>query len=221
MASVIKAGRVIPSGTAVQHTEFNLEDISQNATKYLDTVKQKAARIIKQAEEQSQLLLVQAAQKGIRAAEDAAKQAALVDMEERWRTLAPALQQAIDSTVQLRASWIRQWEDNVIRLVVAVSQRVIRRELAQQPEISKQWIRESLELASGSASITLHLNPNDYEALETQRERLEHEFSQLATANIVADPDITPGGCRVATEYGLIDQQVEAQLARIEQELTS
>ena len=33
-------------------------------------------------------------------------------------------------------------------------------------------------------------------------------------------PSITPGGCRVETRYGAIDQQFEAQLARIEEELT-
>jgi len=36
----------------------------------------------------------------------------------------------------------------------------------------------------------------------------------------VADPDITPGGCRVDTQFGSIDQQLETQLARIEEELT-
>ena len=42
----------------------------------------------------------------------------------------------------------------------------------------------------------------------------------LTTAEIVADPAITLGGCRVETRFGIIDQQFEAQLKRIEEELT-
>jgi flagellar biosynthesis/type III secretory pathway protein FliH len=37
---------------------------------------------------------------------------------------------------------------------------------------------------------------------------------------VVADPQVSLGGCRVETRFGVIDQQFEAQLARIEQELT-
>ena len=79
---------------------------------------------------------------------------------------------------------------------------------------------ETLELASGSGAITLLLNPDDYAALDGYQESLRQQFSQLADAEIVADPEISAGGCRVVTDYGLLDQQVETQLARIEQELT-
>ena len=40
----------------------------------------------------------------------------------------------------------------------------------------------------------------------------------LGDAELVADPAITPGGCRVETRFGVIDQQFETQLARIEEE---
>ncbi len=205
----------------MQHTEFNFEDMSRNASKYLDEVKQKAMRIVQDAQKQAQAVLAQAAQQGRQAAEEAATKAALADVQERWQTLAPALQQAIDSAEQLKAAWIKQWESNVIHLVIAIAQQVIRGELTRQPEISQQWIREALELAAGSTTITLLLNPDDYAAIADQRDSLQRQFSQLADAKFVADAAISPGGCRVVTDYGYIDQQVESQLARIEQELTT
>ena len=45
-------------------------------------------------------------------------------------------------------------------------------------------------------------------------------ISPLAGAELVADEGISRGGCRVETRFGAIDQQFEAQLARIEEELT-
>jgi flagellar assembly protein FliH len=42
----------------------------------------------------------------------------------------------------------------------------------------------------------------------------------LAGAELSGDPQISPGGCRVETQFGTIDQQFESQLKRIEEELT-
>jgi len=64
------------------------------------------------------------------------------------------------------------------------------------------------------------LHPADHQALAPQVESLVAELSSLGAAEIVAGPEITRGGCRVETRFGVIDQQVEAQLARIEEELT-
>ncbi len=163
----------------------------------------------------------QAQKQGQQAAEAAATQAALQNVEARWETLAPALRQAIDAAAQLHSAWIKQWEQNFMHVVVAVAERVIRGELTREPQISQRWIREALELASGSTSITLQLNPQDYEAIQGHEERLAAEFGQLAPTSIVADPSVSAGGCRVVTDYGHIDQQVASQLARIEEELTT
>jgi flagellar biosynthesis/type III secretory pathway protein FliH len=42
----------------------------------------------------------------------------------------------------------------------------------------------------------------------------------LGTCELAADPAITPGGCRVETAFGEIDQRIETQIRRIEEELT-
>jgi flagellar assembly protein FliH len=220
MASVIKAGKILPSGTAVQHTEFNLEDISANASQYLDTVRKKVAQIVAQAQQQAQHIAAQAAERGRQAALEAAEQTALEDLASKWRTLAPALQQAIDDTAQLRSTWLRHWETQVIHLAVAVAERLVRGELSRRPNLSHQWIRETLELASTCHTLTLRLNPADHEALGSLREALASEFSNLSPTNILADPRVAPGGCRVDTEFGYIDQQISTQLARVEEELT-
>jgi flagellar assembly protein FliH len=220
MASVIKAGKILPSGTAVQHTEFNFEDMSAQASLYLESVQQKAGQIVAQANQQAKQTIVQAAERGRQSARDAAQKAALEEMKTKWQALAPALQQAIDSAAQLRSSWLRQWEQQVIQLAIAMAERLVRGELSRRPEIPQQWIREALELASSGQSITLRLHPADHEALGQLKEVLVSEFSNLAAADIVPDVRIAQGGCRVDTEFGYIDQQLATQLKRIEEELT-
>jgi flagellar biosynthesis/type III secretory pathway protein FliH len=67
--------------------------------------------------------------------------------------------------------------------------------------------------------ISLHISPTDYENLGTQVTRLAETVGHLAPSAIVADSDVTPGGCCVKTTFGEIDQQIESQLRRIEEEL--
>jgi len=47
---------------------------------------------------------------------------------------------------------------------------------------------------------------------------LIQEMSGMGSPEVVADPAVTRGGCRVETRFGTIDQQFEAQLARIEED---
>jgi flagellar assembly protein FliH len=193
--------------------------MSQNAAKYLESVKQKAAEIVTAAQNESKQIREQAERQGRAAAEQAARKAAQHEVTKKWQSLEPALQQAISAVQTTHANWAKQWEQNMLELVVAIAQRVIRRELTNQPEISHQWIREAVELASGSNQLTLRLNPQDFAALGEQRGQIEEHFHQLAEAKIVADPEVSRGGCRVTTEHGQIDQQIESQLDRIVEEL--
>ena len=57
-------------------------------------------------------------------------------------------------------------------------------------------------------------------ALGKQAQQLIGQLSRVASAEVVADAAISPGGCRVETRHGVIDQRIETQLARIEAELT-
>jgi flagellar assembly protein FliH len=41
----------------------------------------------------------------------------------------------------------------------------------------------------------------------------------LAPSQIEADETISAGGCRVETRFGEVDQQIESQLRRIEEDL--
>jgi flagellar assembly protein FliH len=126
----------------------------------------------------------------------------------------------IQDVQHAKQAWLAHWEKSGVHVAAAIAQRLIRRELAQKPEITLTLIREALELAVGSSELRIQMNPGDHQALRPQVETLIAELSPLGSAELVADPQIRPGGCRVETRFGVIDQQFEAQLARIEEELT-
>jgi flagellar assembly protein FliH len=217
MSTVIKSGT---STHAVQRVAFNLEDISQQAEKYLDQVRVKAAQIVVEAQKQADTLRRKAEEEGRQAALKAVEHVLEEKVGKKLDTLLPALTQTIRELADARQSWLSHWEKSVVRLACAIAEKITRRELSHHPEIALELAREALEMAAGSPHVEIRLHPTDRQSLAGQVERLVQEFAGTATAEIIADPLIEMGSCRVDTRHGTIDQQFSAQLARIEAELT-
>ncbi len=221
MAGIIKAGKLHQGAKVAQHVEFNLDDMTGRAEEYLGSVKRRAAHIVSSAREQAEGIKTEAQQQGRQSATQAACQAAEAAVERQWQQVLPALHEAVEELRQLKIRWMQQWENNAVKLAVAIAERIVRRQLQLQPEICEQWIREALELAAGSHRVKLQLNPADFEALAECRQALAAEFENLAPTDIVPHDEVQAGGCRVVTEFGEIDHQLETQLARIQEELES
>jgi len=136
------------------------------------------------------------------------------------KTLTPALNSAVEQIVDSRQEWLQHWESSAIELSCVIAKQIVRRELPQHPEITKEWIAEALQLAGGAAQISIHLHPEDYRTLRTQVEELASLFNSVAPAQVISDEKISQGGCRVETEFGSIDYQIETQLQRIREELS-
>lgn len=219
MTGIIKASRKA-AGDGQSSVAFNFEDLTDKANQYLDSVRRQAAKILTDAKQQAQEVEQRAREAGRQAALRQAEQSVEGKFNERLQTVMPALEQAVLALRESEQAWLNHWERQTVRLACAIAERVVRREIARTPEITLQLVREALELANGSARLRLHLNPQDHATLAGQVAALVACLQHLAPAEIVADPKISPGGCRVTTEFGSIDQQIETQLARIEEELT-
>jgi flagellar assembly protein FliH len=141
-------------------------------------------------------------------------------VDEHLSTVVPALSDLVEQMAMAKADWLAHWERTAIHVAAAIAARVVRRELARSPEITLTLVREALELAAGAGDIQLRLHPDDFETLGHHAGRLAGELARLGKVDVVPDPAITKGGCRVDTRFGTIDQRLEAQLARIEEELT-
>jgi flagellar assembly protein FliH len=217
MSSIIKA---TDRNRGIHSASFNFDDMGRNAETYLNHVRDHAKQILAQAAQEAQAIRRRAEIEGRQAAEAAVDEALNRKVAQQMQTLLPALRTAVDEIRQSKPGWLSQWETSAIRLATAIAARILRRELRSDPRIAVPLVREALELASGGGEVRVLLHPADHAALRGEVERMASEVSRLAPTQIVADPRISPGGCKVETRYGSIDQQFESQLARIEAELT-
>jgi flagellar biosynthesis/type III secretory pathway protein FliH len=218
MAGIIKLGSqtIAPTGRATVAYQF--DDMGQS---YLDGVRGEAAKILAEARAEAVRIKAKAAEDGKQAALQAVEATLRSKIDEQLKSLLAALGQAVSGIEQSRQAWQKHWENYAIQLSVAIAERIIRRELVAQPQIAAALVREALELAAGQRRIVLRLSPADHAGLAGQAELWVKQLGLLAEPQIIADPEITPGGCRVETEHGSIDERIEVQLARVAEELLS
>ena len=204
----------------VHQVAYDLRDFADQADDYLNQVRAEAAKIVLQAKQEAEKVRSQAEQAGRKAAEAAIEKVLDEKVARQMKTLAPALRDAVAQIVDSQADWQRHWEGSIVELACVLARRIVRRELTHHPEITLEWIREALALVSGAGEITLRLHPSDVATLRNEVDTLVSIFGAAAQARVIPDETISRGGCRVDTQFGSIDQQLESQLARIGEELS-
>ena len=222
MAEVIKGSSLngASGGThAPRMSNFNFSDIGDQAEAYLQQVRAKAVEIITQAKTEAEQIKGKAQQEGRQAALQAAEATLRKQVEAQLNRVLPALESAAEQLVTANAQWQTEWDKKIIALSTAIAGRVVRRELKKDAGITLDWVREALELGMGTPSLSVHLHPDDIAVLKERVQEISTRLTKLGPVQVISDATVSRGGCRVQSDYGVIDQTVEAQLNRIEQEL--
>jgi len=210
---------------------FNYDDLRQRCDEYIEKVRQQAQQLITEAHAEAETIRSQAYEEGLAAGQREGLQQAQAEIDARVNQLAdqkaadklstlyPAMQQAAEQLAADHDRWLTHWEASAVRLAAAIAERILRREIERKPELTAEVLREALQLAAGSSQIKLRLNPADVELLDQRIAEIVERISPGGTATIVADAQISRGGCLVETQHGLIDGRLETQLERITAEL--
>jgi len=217
MSTIIKA---TDRNAAVHGVAFNFDDMAAKAGQYLEKVRAEGAAIVARAEKDAEAVRRRAEAEGRQAGQRAVEETVRQQLGQQLATLMPALQQAIEEIRHAKQDWLTHWERSAVHVAAAIAGRLVRREAPRLPEVTVTLLREALELAAGSSEVRIQLNPADHKTLLPQVQALLQELSGLGGAEVLADPGVSRGGCRVQTRFGTIDQQFETQLQRIEEELT-
>lgn len=217
MSTVIKAADL---NTDRRGVVFNFDDMTNKADQYLQKVRAEAVQIVTKAKQDALTIRKKAELDGRRDGQRQVEEIVENQLAEKLQTLLPALQQAIGEIRDAKQAWLTHWENSGVHVATAIAERIIRREVSKTPEITLTLLREALELAAGSSQLRIQMNPSDCETLGNQVKTLIAEFSSLGSTELVPAAKISPGGCLIETRMGTIDQRLESQLARIEEELT-
>jgi flagellar assembly protein FliH len=145
--------------------------------------------------------------KGYEQGERAGAEAGATRAEAMLRRLAETIQEL----AEVRRAMVHQTERQMVQLALAIARRVVRREVSLDSDLTLTMARVALDRLGDSTSLTVRLNPDDFEATCRRREAL------LAGSHVTVTPDasVSRGGCLVQSDFGYVDASVDAQFQEL------
>lgn len=143
------------------------------------------------------------------------RQEGAADVEAKLDSTLQAMTLALEEVNRLRESVSRNSSRDMLRMVMAISEQVIRHSLQVQPDAVLKIIENALQASVQADSYRIRVSPQDLELVKQQKPLFLASISGLKNISIDADSEITPGGCRVESELGSVDATIETQLEQI------
>lgn len=137
--------------------------------------------------------------------------AAAAKLESSAQALAAALKQ-VD---QLRHQMAQNSREDMLRLVMAITEQIIQREVSVHTDIINQVIAEALKASVRADHYRIKVNPEDLAAVNEHKPLFLASISGLKNLMVEADPAVTAGGCKIESDLGEVDATLETQLEAI------
>lgn len=227
-ARILKANSVRDLPTRVS---FNLEDLHTQAAQHLSEARAEAARIIEQAKQEVETLRKKTLEATRQQGKEEGLKDALKQIEQQARELTekrfqdhmqatlPAVAQVANALRAERDHWRVRWEQTALQLGVAIAEKLVRASLKIHPEQATEMISAALEMAAGQPQLLVRFHPADLERLGDQAQELVRTLTACGEPQLIADPQLSPGECRIDTGHGEIDARLPVMLDRITEEL--
>jgi flagellar assembly protein FliH len=110
-------------------------------------------------------------------------------------------------------------EEFILRIVYRLVKHVLLRELKEDTEYVKRLMLQLLDRLGTKENIKIFIGEAEFSSAEALKDTLAQTSGQLKNVNIERDHNISGRGCRVETEFGDIDAQIEVQLQNVAQAL--
>ena len=109
--------------------------------------------------------------------------------------------------------------DDLVRLSIRIARKIIGREIESVDRTASDLVVQAVRGLHHEGRIRVHLRPEDLEKVQRERGRLVDEIGGHVEIELVQNPDIASGGCRVETPFGIVDASLETQLRVLEDAL--
>jgi len=190
------AGAVALGGQKVVKRE--VYSASVEARELVELARKEAEGMLERAREEAQRLL--------NASRDQGYQEGLAHWNE-----------TVTRAITARDSFLKESEQELIRLAVRIAEKVIGAELRTDPEAIVNVVREALKSVRRERSLTIQVHPDHVDELRQRLSRLQEAVGAAREILIVGNEKVAVGGCIVESELGTIDARLETQLKCLEE----
>ena len=114
---------------------------------------------------------------------------------------------------------IQESENDVLQIALSVAQKILRKELSQDPEIIFELVQAALKSLAPIDTALIRIAPQDVEMLTRKRPELLAAVEGITFLKIEPDSRLLRGDCIVETPNRIVDTRPDIQLAEIKNKL--
>ncbi len=107
-------------------------------------------------------------------------------------------------------------QKTILPLALKAAKKIVGHELELKPETIVDIVRQTLKPVTQNHHIKIFVAKQDKEALEKEKKELQNILEYAQTFIIEEREDVTPGGCIIETEAGIINASLENQWRALE-----
>ncbi len=149
---------------------------------------------------------------------EAGKSSGLEMAEKKVEAILDRFSESIEQLGAARGEVIHETQRDVLRLAVAIAQKLVRREIHMDQDILLTLVQVALNKINESAPVTVYLNFEDHDYIRKVVEAKPLVFGERELILKVKD-DLKRGDCVFESPYGNIDARLSEQFNRVEQGL--
>lgn len=219
MAAVLKSEQLASGSHYPQAVVYNVEDVQVRAREYFQQVQQEAAAVLAKAQQDAVRIREQAKADGIAQAKATIEQTAQKLSDARCKTAIEACESTVQQLSQQTNAWLAVWRNQTVVLASRIAEKILRREMQDRDETLRVWMEEAIVAMREVRELRVLVHPDDFAVAGRFLQQLSKSVPQAANVEIIPDPEVTSGGCIVRSAHGQLDQQLEAQLQRLTEQL--
>ena len=121
--------------------------------------------------------------------------------------------------VAFKADTLRFFEETekfVLRISIKIAEKILQKKLAEEDDFTVTIVKNALKTVQDSTNLVIRVNPDDYEFIKGMDSQLSSNGSNV---NLSGDDGIERGGCKIESDWGLVDARIDTQLEKIYSEL--
>lgn len=204
-----------------------MQDIETQANNILLRARQQADQLLIAAQKHAEQLKRQAiehgrregqsqglregTQQGLKNGHDQAVNEARAQLTQLIQSMTQAMRQIETQRGALEAEAVT----GVIELAMAIARRVTKRQAQIDPGVLSANLVEALKLVVRAADLRVAVHPSQRQMLLKELPNLQMDWPNLAHVELIDDPAISPGGCKIHTRQGLVSADLDEQLDRV------
>jgi flagellar assembly protein FliH len=116
---------------------------------------------------------------------------------------------------ELRQKIIEETEQDILRLVFAVAEKVLSQEVQQNKTVVISVLKEAIRGITARDGMKIHLNPHDFQNITEIKDDLQTDMEGINDILFEEDPGVKPGGVIIETLFGEVDARLNQQLQEI------